>query len=158
MFFHENAGNIGLRMDYFDLVYKELHCDIIIVAYRGYSNSTGVASEHGLTLDALAVLDYFLVSNSFIAQQYINGGGIFIVGRSLGGAVAAKAVSLLSASKLDMIDGLILENTWTSLDDLLFDYLLFLAAFSKLILRNHWDTLSLIPQLDKVPMMQVWGL
>jgi hypothetical protein len=41
IFFHENAGNIGLRLDYFELIYHKLEVNIVAVAYRGYSKSEG---------------------------------------------------------------------------------------------------------------------
>ena len=39
IFFHENAGNIGLRLDWFQLVYTNLGVNILAVAYRGFSAS-----------------------------------------------------------------------------------------------------------------------
>ena len=41
VFFHENAGNIGLRLDDFEAMYSGLGVDILAFAYRGYSDSTG---------------------------------------------------------------------------------------------------------------------
>ena len=41
IFFHENAGNIGLRLDWFQLVYTNLGVNILAVAYRGFSASEG---------------------------------------------------------------------------------------------------------------------
>ena len=41
VFFHENAGNIGLRMDWFEIVYKQLEVNIVAVSYRGFSRSQG---------------------------------------------------------------------------------------------------------------------
>jgi len=58
IFFHENAGNIGLRMDWFELVYSHLQCNILAVAYRGYSRSQGKPSQEGLLLDAEAILKF----------------------------------------------------------------------------------------------------
>ena len=52
VFFHENAGNLGLRLDYFQLLYHEVNCDILAVAYRGYSASSGTPSEDGIKEDA----------------------------------------------------------------------------------------------------------
>jgi len=57
------------------------------VAYRGYTRSTGEPSEQGLYLDAQAVSDY--VSNC----QKINKEKVFLMGRSLGGAVAIDLIS-----------------------------------------------------------------
>jgi hypothetical protein len=39
VFCHENAGNIALRMDFFEFLYKNLNVNIVTVAYRGYSAS-----------------------------------------------------------------------------------------------------------------------
>ena len=48
IFFHENAGNIGLRLDYFQLVCIQVNVNVLSVAYRGYSGSQGTPSEAGL--------------------------------------------------------------------------------------------------------------
>ena len=88
IFFHENAGNIGLRMDYYVQLYKMLGIDILAMAYRGYSDSTGEPSEQSLKQDAHAIMKY--VSDNF-ARFYVDNGGIFILGRALGGAVAVEA-------------------------------------------------------------------
>ena len=58
IFLHENAGNLGLRMDYFDLIYYNLQVNIVAVAYRGYSGSEGVPNEEGLIQDAHAMVEY----------------------------------------------------------------------------------------------------
>ena len=56
IFLHENAGNLGLRNDWFELIYKRLGCNILAVAYRGYSHSEGHPDQQGLLLDADAIL------------------------------------------------------------------------------------------------------
>ena len=58
VFFHENAGNIGLRLAYFQHLYHELGVDILAFAYRGYSESTGTPTEAGLKSDAHAMMKY----------------------------------------------------------------------------------------------------
>ena len=52
IFFHENAGNIGLRLDWFQLVYTNLGVNILAVAYRGFSASEGKPSQEGILLDS----------------------------------------------------------------------------------------------------------
>jgi len=47
VFFHENAGNIGTRLEFIQRAYKTLGVNFIIFAYRGYSNSDGVPTEKG---------------------------------------------------------------------------------------------------------------
>jgi len=39
VFFHENAGNLGLRLDYFSMLYHDLGFNVIAFAYRGSSDS-----------------------------------------------------------------------------------------------------------------------
>ena len=107
-------------------------------------------------MDARAIISHVLLLNEENGNWYSDNGGVFVLGRSLGGAVAAQVISELSDDKLDLIDGLILENIWTNLDDFILDYI-FLSAFRKLVLRNYWDTLALIPSLNKVPLMYVAG-
>ncbi len=58
VFLHENAGNIGLRLDYFELLVKKVGVNVVCVAYRGYSKSQGEPSEEGLKMDAQAIAEY----------------------------------------------------------------------------------------------------
>jgi len=58
VFLHENAGNIGLRMDWMELLYKHLHVNLLVVAYRGYSGSEGEPSQEGLLMDADAMVAF----------------------------------------------------------------------------------------------------
>lgn len=83
IFFHGNAGNVGSRLPNIEILVKKLHCNVLILAYRGYGNSEGTPSEEGLKLDAEATLEF--------AQNHsqIDNDRIFVFGRSLGGAVAA---------------------------------------------------------------------
>jgi fermentation-respiration switch protein FrsA (DUF1100 family) len=53
---HENAGNIGLRMDFFEHMVGSLEVNILTVAYRGYSQSQGTPTEIGLKRDGLAIM------------------------------------------------------------------------------------------------------
>lgn len=55
---HENAGNIGLRLDFYETIYSSLKVNIVTFAYRGYSNSQGSPTEKGLKMDADAIINY----------------------------------------------------------------------------------------------------
>ena len=114
VFFHENAGNIGLRLDYFQQLYHTLGIDVLVFAYRGYSDSTGEPTEEHLKQDSHEVMKYI---KDHLAKYYVNNGGIFLLGRSFGGAVAVEAFHNDVYS--NMIDGIILENTFTSVPDLI---------------------------------------
>ena len=89
IFFHENAGNIGLRLDYFELIYHNLNVNIVAVAYRGYSRSGGQPEQDGIIEDALATVQFCK------KETRIDDNRVFIVGRSLGGAVAIHVMSQL---------------------------------------------------------------
>lgn len=78
VFFHGNAGNIGHRLQNCYGLYRDLHCNILLVEYRGYGLSEGTPSEKGLYLDAKASLDYLS------SRHDIDHSKIIIFGRSLG--------------------------------------------------------------------------
>jgi hypothetical protein len=58
VFFHENAGSLGLRMDYFETIISSLNVNILAIAYRGYSESDGYPNEAGLKKDGLVIARY----------------------------------------------------------------------------------------------------
>ena len=153
VFFHENAGNLGLRLDYFSTLYHKNDCDILAIAYRGYSSSSGIPSEEGLKLDAEAVMEFV---DRDLVDFYKNNGGVFVVGRSLGGAVAAAVVSRLPEDKLAKIDGLVLENTFTSIPDMADQLFSVLAYFKGMVLTNYWQTIDLVPHIE-LPILYVTG-
>ena len=126
------------------MLYHEANCDVISVAYRGYSNSSGQPSEGGLKLDGAAVMRYV---HEELAEHYTERGGVFVIGRSLGGAVAASAVSTLPEPWLDQIDGLILENTFTSIEDMVDSMFSVLGYLKSYVLTNHWRTIELVKSI-----------
>lgn len=64
VFFHENAGNLGLRLDYFSMLYHEMGLNVISFAYRGYSDSvlqsSNFPSETSIKQDAQIIMAYLL--------------------------------------------------------------------------------------------------
>lgn len=48
VFMHENEGNLGQRLEYFELLVKKINVNVLCIAYRGYSKSKGTPSELGL--------------------------------------------------------------------------------------------------------------
>lgn len=90
-----------------------------------------------------------IVSHTFTAlKDKINTNDVFILGRSLGGAVATYVINHLKPN----IRGLILENTFTSMSDLIDKIFPFLKQVKNLLLKNHWPTKDRIKQL-KVPIL-----
>jgi len=80
-----------------------------MVEYRGYGKSTGTPSEKELQSDAQVVLDY--LAN----RRDIDPNRIIVFGLSLGGAVACNLVS----NNPDRVKAVILENTFTSIEDMI---------------------------------------
>ena len=127
------------------MLYHHMSCDILAIAYHGYSDSSGKPTEAGLKLDAEAVMRFV---KSDLAEHYSERGGVFVLGRSLGGAVAAHAVSSLSKEDTLMIDGLILENTFISIEGMADAMFNVLARLKSLILTNHWQTIELVKKIE----------
>lgn len=102
LFFHGNGfnnANYVLIAEYF---IHNLDVNFLLIDYRGYGNSTGVPSEHGLIIDAETAYDY-LASRTDV-------GKIIVYGYSLGGAVA------IALDRKPCF--LALENTFTYLNDM----------------------------------------
>ena len=81
IYFHGNAGNIGMRLPQMSDLCKLCKVNIMAVEYRGYGNSTGEPTEVGLQMDAKASLDYLLLQK----KSVIDTEQIYLFGRSLAG-------------------------------------------------------------------------
>ncbi|XP_022233890.2 protein ABHD13 [Drosophila obscura] len=110
LYFHGNAGNMGHRMQNVWGIYHHLHCNILMVEYRGYGLSTGVPTERGLVTDARSAIDYLHTRHDLDHSQLI------LFGRSLGGAVVVDvAADAVYGQKLMCA---IVENTFSSIPDM----------------------------------------
>lgn len=145
--FHGNACNVS-HMLYDALgMFQKVKANIMLLDYRGYGQSEGSPSQAGLVMDAEAALDYLLLRRDVVDPEQV-----FLFGRSLGGAVAMELASRREAQ----IRGIIVENTFTSMEDLVKHLS---PAFSKHMVRammNKWDTLSIIGNISK-PMLFLSG-
>ena len=148
LFFHGNAGNMGLRMDNLEDFYFQLGVNIFILSYRGYGKSQGHPSEEGLKLDAKAVIEY-LFSSSIVNKDQV-----FIFGRSLGGAVGIYAANEFQSKY--KIRGLILENTFTSINDIVSNLVPSIKSLSSIILQKQWPSLSRIRSI-RCPILFISG-
>lgn len=109
--FHGNAGNIGHRVPIAKVLEENLGCNVLMLEYRGYGLSTGDPNEEGINIDAQTALDYIR------QQKETQSGKIIIFGQSLGGAVAIQLVA--RNQEAGDIVGLVLENTFTSIRDMI---------------------------------------
>ena len=107
-----------------------------MVAYRGYSDSEGKPSEEGIQKDAIAVMEYAVSYKKKIEQQGQRK-DLYLLGRSLGGAVCVYLANLGTFKQ--EIKGLILENTFTSIQDMV-SVILPVLSFVQFLHRNFWPT------------------
>jgi uncharacterized protein len=142
LFFHGNAGNIAGRLGTAEMMVRRgistFHLD-----YRGYGRSRGEPSEAGVRRDAEAALAWL---------AGVRGGEerIVVHGRSLGGAVAAG----LALNR--NVAGVVLESTFTSLEEMGAEVYPFLPAFLFRRLRGRFDALGAVSRL-RTPVLVVHG-
>jgi len=138
VFFHGNAGNIGHRLPNVKDFMINVDCNVFMVEYRGYGKSTGQPTENGLKIDAITVIKYLRTRPDISPTK------IVLFGRSLGGAVAVH----IGKSYSDNIAAVILENTFTSVPDMMKLMFPMLTWFSFLC-TNKWDSLESIKSFVK---------
>ena len=105
LFCHGNAGNISNLLAVAEDAHR-LRLGILLFDYRGYGQSEGTPSEEGTHRDAEAAWNYLVQEAGLAPDQ------IAIIGRSLGGPIAAR----LARDKTPA--ALFLEETFTSIPEL----------------------------------------
>jgi len=147
LYFHGNAGNLSYRLPNIKHLHgSDVGCNIFILSYRGYGKSEGTPTEQGLQIDAQTALDYLL------GNPDIDTNKIVAFGRSLGGAVATK----LTADNEDKIAALMIENTFTSIPDMI-DVVMPWLRYFKSLCTNKWNTKEYISKVT-VPVLLLSGL
>jgi fermentation-respiration switch protein FrsA (DUF1100 family) len=147
IFFTENAANMGFRLDSVQQFVQELQFNVFILSYRGYGNSEGSPTEEGLQADVRAAVKFVFEEASVDRTK------VFLFGRSLGGAAAIYAASQLHDFKFS---GVIVENTFTSIDELVDHLMPKISWLKALVLRNHWRSIARI-QAITCPIMFISG-
>ena len=133
VYFHGNAENISNSIGMYKLLY-ELGVNVYALEYRGYANCTGTQSEGGITTDLRTFSEYLTNSLPPDAKTVA-------LGRSLGGAVAAKFATLCP------VDGIILESTFNRMVDVgrkAFPYLPI-----SFLLRERYDSEEIVRSFGK---------
>ncbi|WOL11591.1 protein bem46-like [Canna indica] len=157
LFFQENAGNIAHRLEFVRIMMQRLQCNVFMLSYRGYGESDGYPSQHGIIMDAQAALDHLTQRTDIDTSR------IVVFGRSLGGAVGA----MLARNNPDKVSALVLENTFTSILDMaaiMFPFLKwFIGNGSKgpkllnYVVRSPWSTIDIIGKVGQ-PILFLSGL
>lgn len=137
LFCHGNAGNISHRLETIALLHA-LGLNTLLFDYRGYGESTGKPSERGTYADAATCWDWL------VRVHGEKPGRIVVMGRSLGGGVAAQLVAHLAETNQE-VAGLILESTFTSVPDMGARIYPFLPV--RLLSRIHYDTRSRLARI-----------
>lgn len=108
VFFHGNAGNIGQRLSNAHYFYEYCKSNVLLVEYRGYGLSEGVASEKGFYKDGEAAV------NHLFTRSDIDTSKIIVFGQSIGGAVVID----LALKFNDKLYAVIVENTFTTMPEI----------------------------------------
>jgi pimeloyl-ACP methyl ester carboxylesterase len=150
VFFHGNAGNIGLRLPNAIQMLQTLNANIMLVEYRGYGNSDSVTpTEAGLRLDAEAAL-------RFIAKHpLIDHTRIFLFGRSLGGAVAFHLAEYAQRQQIPLA-GVMVENTFLSISHMVDHLMPYLSPIKAFVLKIGWNSAKIVPHLT-TPILYLAG-
>lgn len=105
LFCHGNAGNIMHRLDTLAL-FQSLGLNCLVFDYRGYGKSEGRPTEVGTYRDARAAYDWLTQTKGIPADR------IVLLGRSLGGSIAAHLAGQVEARAL------VVESAFTSFPDM----------------------------------------
>ncbi|GJD12313.1 Protein bem46 [Galdieria sulphuraria] len=139
-------GNISHRLSDVQHFYSRVACNVLMVSYRGYGDSEGRPSEKGIQRDAAAAFRFIRSCELIDPRQ------LFVFGRSIGGAVA---ISLAQRFQRE-IKGVVVENTFTSIDDMI-DYVLPALRWCKFLNRNKWNSAASVSSLT-CPILFLSGL
>lgn len=118
----------------------EAGASVLVLQYRGYADSTGSPTEEGLVIDGTAAFDWL--------RNRVGERPIVVLGRSLGGAVAAQI-----ALRRD-VAGLVLESTFTSVRDMAREMVGIPGV--QYLVATKFDTLQALKQAD-VPLVVIHG-
>ncbi|CAM0141327.1 unnamed protein product [Umbelopsis sp. WA50703] len=147
IYFHANAGNMGHRLPIAKIFFENFGCNVFMLSYRGYGLSGGSPNEIGMKRDAEAAMDY-IVQHPVLAKT-----PLVAYGQSIGGAVA---INLVSRNE-DKFSGLVLENTFTSLPELIPHVIPALKHFIFLC-HQIWPSYLEIRAIRRTPVLFLSGM
>ncbi len=139
LFCHGNAGNISFLVDTI-VIFHSMNLNVFVFDYRGYGRSGGTPTEEGTYRDAAAAWNFLTVEKKMPPSK------IILVGRSLGGAIAAWLAQYRSPAAL------VLESTFTRAADVADFHYLFSPG--ELVLGDAYDTAAYLSRI-RCPVMVV---
>lgn len=149
IYFHGTDKNASFRLKKVVGLYETCNCNILLLSYRGYGRSTGKPNEKGMRIDAESAYEYLASRGDVDVGP---GGNLWVYGESLGGAVAIHFTNVYEKC----VNALILENTFTSLLDMIKLEFPMLGIF-RYLSRNKWQSKKKIGNLA-IPLLFLSGL
>ncbi|NJR49299.1 MAG: alpha/beta hydrolase [Leptolyngbyaceae cyanobacterium CSU_1_3] len=145
LYFHGNASNVSTEISMAQRFYQ-LGFSVLLIDYRGYGQSEGgFPSESKAYQDAQTGWDFLTQTQKIPAQE------IILYGHSLGGAIA-----LDLASKHPDVAGVIVQNTFTSMQAMAKRNWAFRLFPIELILTQQFNSLKKVSSL-KAPVLFIHG-
>jgi hypothetical protein len=134
LYLHGNGGSLAYRADRLRR-FERLGWGALVVQWRGYGGNPGQPSETGLAEDARAGL-------RSLQEAGVPAARIVLWGESLGTGLAIR----LAAEQPRAVAAVILESPYTSL--LALGRMHYPLLPSNLLLRDRYDSLALMPQVE----------
>ncbi|KAF8699469.1 hypothetical protein AX14_000929 [Amanita brunnescens Koide BX004] len=126
--------------------FYKMRCNVLMVSYRGYGLSDGSPTERGLRRDAQAALDFVL------SQPRLAVSPVVVYGLSLGGGVAID----LTSRNPTKISALIIENTFTSLPDIVHGWPI--IGMISFLCHQRWNSAAKIVRIPPtLPILMISG-
>ncbi len=135
--FHGNNGDARMMLDWGDY-YKNLGFSVLMVEYRGYALSEGVAGGPNQELEAYLDAE---ASLQFILSKEIPKKNILVHGFSLGGAYAAALGYFYG------VEHIILDHTFTTLGSICAKWFPFASWDNRIASSYVRDTMNKHPQI-----------
>lgn len=140
LYFHGNAGTLAMRSERVRQFVDDGY-GFLMMAYRGYSGSTGRPTEKANEADALLVYDY-------LRAEGVAAKDIIVFGESLGSGIAVKV-----ASKRP-VRGVVLDAPYTSITELAASIYPFLPV--RQLILDPYESDRVIAQIN-APLLVLHG-
>lgn len=140
LYFHGNGGGLAARADRIRF-FLDRGIGVFILAYRGYSGSTGIPSERANVADALLAYDT-------LAKEGVKARDIVLYGESLGSGIAVQVAAARP------VGGVILDAPYTSIVDVAERFYPYLPG--RWLMTDRYETMHYIGDIN-APLLIVHG-
>jgi len=145
LYLHGNGLNIGANAQQAHR-FHQLGFAVLLIDYRGYGRSEG-----GFPTEAKVYQDAEVAWNYLVQERHISPKQIFLYGHSLGGAIAIDL-----ATRHPEAAGLIVQSSFTSMQDMVSHLGRYRIFPIDLLLRQRFDSISKVKALQ-LPVLYIHG-